>query len=111
MSLPPLSANAETQIELNDSCNCCWGKKKKKKEKDTTREKTQDFVNQLMNPSRDANEVYNLHMSVDISSKRNSGDMTKSRDSDEDKRAEAATARSDKNAATAKATDKNTGTK
>lgn len=29
----PLSVNAKTNVEVNDSCNCCWFFRKKPKEK------------------------------------------------------------------------------
>lgn len=80
--IPPLNVSPNTDINMNDSCNCCWGRKPKKiKEKpqlqrqDAFSQSVVDIAQLTKNlGTRDADEVYDLHMSVNI--QRKSRDLT-----------------------------------
>ncbi len=68
-SIPPINARADTEIDIQDSCNCCWGRKiKKKPTLSRSNAKLDLFADQLEKPVRDANEVYNLHVTVNVES-------------------------------------------
>ncbi len=64
VSLPPITANPETTIEIEDSCNCCFPMKARKKKPKHAPLERQDAINdladRLTHPVRDANEIYNL---------------------------------------------------
>lgn len=66
--IPPINANVHTELDMQDSCNCCWGRKvKKKKPKLERRDAAADlFVKEITVPVRDANEVYNLNVNVNV---------------------------------------------
>jgi len=65
--IPPINANAQTEIDIQDSCNCCWGRKVKKKPKLPRQDAAADlFVKEITVPVRDANETYNLNVNVNV---------------------------------------------
>lgn len=68
-SIPPVDANAHTEIDIEDSCNCCWGRRIKKKPPLIRKNGSADLF-KAGSPRivRDATEVYNLNVNVDFSS-------------------------------------------
>ncbi len=79
--VPPISANPHTEIEIEDSCNCCWGRRVKKKPSHLKRRDASAdlFADQLEHPIRDANEVYNLNISVHVDTPKESHDRKHTR--------------------------------
>lgn len=64
-ALPPI--NARSDIEIEDSCNCCWGPRKKKERKLTPAEKAfADKISHADEP-KDSSDVYNFNIHVDVS--------------------------------------------
>lgn len=70
-SIPPLARDVQVHgvrdVELNDSCNCCFGRRAKKvKPKDV--ESNEEFIRQIQYPSRvrDIDDVLRLKIEVDV---------------------------------------------
>jgi hypothetical protein len=71
--IPPITANPNTNIDIEDSCNCCWGRKVSKKPAfNRSNASLYLFAKELENPPRDANEVYNLKVTVNVETPNNS---------------------------------------
>lgn len=75
--IPPINVNPNTNIDMQDSCNCCWGRKVKPKPP-LNRSNARADVFTISSPKmpKDANEVYDLHVSVNYHSKRDSNEDT-----------------------------------
>lgn len=68
--IPPITVTPHTEIELEDSCNCCWGRRQTKPPLKRSDAEADLFAEQLADPSaipvRDAHEVYNLNVNVTV---------------------------------------------
>ena len=64
-AIPPLTITPTTEIEIEDSCNCCWGRPvKKKTPAKISRSYSETMAAKFEQPVRDSHDIYNFDVVV-----------------------------------------------